>query len=148
MKNLFIFLLLTIPIISFGQVHFDLGFGATKSIVNYKMDKTVVPTFKASVGGTFSNNISVEAIVNASMMRSANSSGLFGAKLGYAFENFIPSIGYFYNFRTYDTYGKNSFEIGYDIKYLLPVHDYGGLYFEALYTKSTIGLSTGIHIIF
>ena len=147
MKKIIIITLLAMPSFLFAQVHFDFGFGATKSIVNYKTDKTVVPTFKASIGGKFNNNVVVEAIMNTSMVRSANSSWLIGAKLGYSIGNFIPSVGYLYNFRTYDTYGKNGFEFGYDLKYLIPVHDFGGFYVEALYTKSTIGLSTGIHII-
>jgi hypothetical protein len=128
---------------SHAQAFLDFGGGAAK--INSKV--AVVPVMKISAGCQF-GSIVTEGVLQPSITREADAPSYFGAKLGYNLHGFIPSIGYLYNYRSADDVSMNRWQIGYAIKYQLPVGDNGGLFAEALYTNSSYSLTGGFNIQF
>ena len=140
MKKLIISIALIIPIITFGQAHFDMGYGIVKS-------ESTFPVMKISAGYEI-NKVVTEIIMQPAITRKVNAPSYFGLKAGYNFHNLIPSIGYLYNYKSADNKRMNSWGIGYGLKYQIQVNDNGGVYIEGMYVGGNYELTAGFHVIF
>lgn len=143
---IFIFLLLSSSP-SFCQAFVDVGGGIAQIKKDAKVSSCVIPMMKISAGYQFSNVV-VEWIIQPSLSRIANTPTYLGAKIGYNIHGFIPSIGAFYDYRNADDVGMNKGEIGYALKYQMPLNENGGLFAEAMYTNSSYSLTAGFHVQF
>lgn len=132
----FLFLLFIIPLLSRAQFHANFGAGYG----NHN------PAFQLSAGYQV-NKAVMEGTIISSLGRHVNSDHYFGAKAGYEVGNFVPSVGYYFNYRNADDKQQNHAAAGFSLKYLLHVNDNGGFYAEALYIEKNIFITAGFHII-
>lgn len=146
--GLAILILLTSFTTVFSQAHVDFGFGAANVIASEKNEAYLAPVMKISAGYQFENNIDIEGMIQPSLTRKVNTSNYLGLKAGYNFQGLLPSVGYLYNYRNADDVSMNRWEAAFALKYQFEVNDNGGLYIEALYTKSSYQATVGFHIIF
>ena len=146
-KALFLVVILLTSFTSFSQAFVDFGGGVAKVTKASKVPDCVVPVMKISAGYHF-GNIVTEAVLQPSITRETNTPSYIGLKAGYNIYGFIPSIGALYNYRNADDVTMNRWEVGYALKYQFPVGPNGGLYAEALYTKSSYQLTGGFNIQF
>lgn len=143
-KALFLVVIMLTSLTSFSQF-VDFGGGVAKVTHAAKVPDCIVPVMKISAGYQF-DNIVTEAVLQPSITRETNTPCYLGLKAGYNIYGFIPSIGALYNYRNADDVTMNRWEVGYALKYQLPVGPNGGLFAEALYTKSSYQLITGFNI--
>lgn len=136
-------ILMVVSFSGFSQAYLDFGGGLGKDHI-----AGLIPAMKISVGYQFQNNIVAEGIIQPSITRKVNAPNYFGVKAGYNFNGFIPSIGALYNYRNSDDVSMNRWEVGYALKYQFPLNENGGLFAEALYTKSSYQLMAGFNIQF
>lgn len=133
--------------ISFSQAFIDFGGGISKVRPSDKVPECIVPTMKISTGYQF-GNIVAEAMAQPSLSNLVNTPMYLGAKVGYNIRGFIPSVGMLYNYCNSDDVSMNRWEVGYGLKYQFPLNENGGLFAEALYTKSSYSITTGFNIQF
>lgn len=145
-KALFLVVILLTALTSFSQF-VDFGGGVAKVIASQKVPDCTVPVMKISGGYQF-GNIVTEAVLQPSITRETNTPSYLGMKAGYNIYGFIPSIGALYDYRNADDVSMNRWEIGYALKYQYSVGSNGGLFVEALYTKSSYQLTGGFNIQF
>jgi len=145
-KALFLVVILLTSFTSFSQAYVDFGGGVAKVSHAAKVPDCVVPVMKISAGYQFSNVV-IEWVIQPSLSRIVNTPNYFGAKIGYNVHGFIPSVGMLYDYRSSDE-SMNQGEIGYALKYQFPVGPNGGLFAEAIYTKSSYQLTGGFNIQF
>lgn len=138
MKNL-LFILLLLPLIIQAQPYAEIGSGI--ETVNYR------PLLKVAVGYEM-QNICLEAVEQVTITRASDASNYFGFKAGYNIKNFVPGIGYYYNYLNADDKSKNHAAPGFSLKYILDLNDNGGMYAEANYFEKTFQISIGFHAIF
>lgn len=139
MKNLFLLLILIIPASLHAQLYVDFGGGMETSAGR--------PIANISVGFQHSNVI-VEAVEQVTISRVANNTNLFGLKAGYNYKNFIPAVGYYYNYRSSDNKEMNHAAAGFSLKYFLNLNPNGGLYAEAMYVEKVVQVTAGFHVTF
>jgi len=138
MKNL-LFVLLLSPLISMAQPYAEMGSGI--ETVHHR------PLMKISAGYEL-NKVSVEAVEQVTITRATNSNNYFGLKTGYNIHNFIPGVGYYYNYRTADDKTQNHATPGFSLKYVLDLNDRGGVYAEGNYVEKSFQVTFGFHAIF
>ena len=150
MKTLFLIGLFS-PLFGFSQVHMELGTGASYSTYQGINDagksqttKAILPVLKFAIGYETAN-IVLEGSVQPSLSRLVNSPKLFGAKIGYDIDGFIPFIGYYSDHANSDNTGFNSSFIGYGLKYQSLLNENAGLYFEGLKAGNNYQITGGIH---
>lgn len=147
-KALGLAILLLTSFSSFCQPILDFGMGAAKVISAAKDDNNIIPVGKISAGYQFDNNLVAEAVLQPSITRIVNAPCYLGAKAGYNFHGLVPSIGALYNYRNADDVSMNRWEMGCALKYQNEIGENGGLYVEAMYTRSSIQLTAGFHVVF
>jgi len=130
----------------FSQVHFDMGAGA--STFKDTKNTCVVPVMRLAFGYQFSNNITTEGIIQPAITRKSTPHNFLGFKVGYNIYDLIPSIGYLYDFRSSDNHSLNKWGVAYSLKYVVPVNENGGLFFDGLYCQKSIQVTVGFHVIF
>ena len=136
-KTVIFILLLSLPAFAQSQIFVDFAGGVETS--------KIYPVGHISAGYEH-NNIVIEAVEQFTITRAVNSSNYLGLKVGYNVHNFVPAVGYYYNYRNADNKEQNHGAAGYSLKYILILGEIGGPYAEALYIEKSVQFTVGFHI--
>lgn len=134
-----LFLLFLLPLISQAQIFADFGGGIESA--------TYHPLVKMCAGYEL-NKISVEAVLQPSVTRSPIAPNYMGLKAGYNINNFVPGVGYYYNYKNSNDKRQNHAALVFSLKYIANINDNCDFYAEVNYIEKSIQLTTGVHIPF
>lgn len=137
-----------ITVAASAQTFVNIGAGVARVTQEAKVQENVSASVKLSGGYRFNNGICTEGIIQYTVSSYTNTPNYFGVKGGYYFKGFIPMVGYLYNYRNSDDISVNRWEAGYSLKYQFDMNENGGIYIDALYTRSSWQLTAGVNIIF
>lgn len=136
-KMVIFLLLLSLPAFAQSQIFANFGAGIETS--------KSYPVARISAGYEH-NKVVIEAVEQFTITRAVNSSNYLGMKAGYNIHNFVPAVGYYYNYRNADNKEQNHGAAGYSLKYILILGEIGGPYAEALYIEKSVQFTVGFHI--
>jgi len=129
MKKLLIIIFL-LPNILSAQVHTEWGAGYEH-----------VPVGKIAMGYT-TGKIMMEAMVLPGLSRKINANTYYGVQAGINLKNIVPSVGYFYNYRSADDVSLNKW-VGLTAGIKVIVFKY--FYAEVIYINKNALATAGFH---
>ena len=124
-----------------AQLKADIGLG-----MNY--NKELRPMAKIGFGYEL-KKVVTEFVFQPTISRQSNPDTYFGVKAGYNISGLIPTIGYYYDYRSADDKEQNKWAgVGYSLKYVYLLGEQGGLFLEGMHVNKSTQVIAGFYIAF